>query len=227
MVIPELVRLLCAGRRALRGGCRDRWSAPAPTPTTRSSPRPSRPGPCPTSSRWRPRSCPSSAASTRWRASAPTEPSVAIVDQGDVVHMANLDVHFSHRGERGRRAPHEDPRGVSEMQPARRALPREVLQQDERRHVPALAHGLQPRARRARDVGHRRRLEAQRVASSRTFSTCAGDSAFTQALLEVKEANKDAPAPPGCAPRRASRWTPGRSFDIQVKRHAPSTSASR
>ena len=86
---------------------------------------------------------------------------LAVIDGGGNVHMAHMDIHFTH-STNGVAAPaHRDP---EEHRAARllRAVPRKVQQQNKRHHLPPLAAGVQPRPDRRDRGADRPRLQEGR-----------------------------------------------------------------
>lgn len=143
------------------------------------------------------------------------EPSVAIVDQGDVVHMANLDVHFSH-AVNGVAALHTKILVESEMRPLAELYPEKFSNKTNgvtfRRWLMGCNPGLASLVTSAIGDGWKR--DASRLED---LLDLRGDSAFTQALLEVKDANK-ARLAAWLRAEKGIEVDPGSVFDIQVKR---------
>ena len=96
---------------------------------------------------------------------------VAILDAGDRVHMAHMDIHFTH-STNGVAAPaYRDPQN-QRAQTVLRPLPRKIQQQDQRRDLPPLAAGLRPGAGRLDHGAHRRRVDARRGRTRKTAALC-------------------------------------------------------
>ena len=140
---------------------------------------------------------------------------VAVVDGNDVVHMANMDVHFSH-AVNGVAALHTQILVESEMRPFAELYPEKFSNKTNgitfRRWLmgcnPALA-GLVTSA-----IGEGWKRDAARLED---LLALRGDAGFTQALLDVKGQNKERLA----AWLRAEKNVqvdPHSIFDIQVKR---------
>ena len=140
---------------------------------------------------------------------------VAVIDGNDVVHMANMDVHFSH-AVNGVAALHTQILVESEMRPFAELYPEKFSNKTNgitfRRWLmgcnPALA-GLVTSA-----IGEGWRRDAARLED---LLALRGDAGFTQALLDVKGQNKERLA----AWLRAEKNVqvdPHSIFDIQVKR---------
>ena len=140
---------------------------------------------------------------------------VAVIDDNDVVHMANMDVHFSH-AVNGVAALHTQILVESEMRPFTELYPEKFSSKTNgitfRRWLmgcnPALA-GLVTSA-----IGEGWKRDAARLED---LLALRGDTVFTQALLDVKGQNKE----------RLASWLraekniqvdPHSIFDIQVKR---------
>ena len=140
---------------------------------------------------------------------------VAVIDGNDVVHMANMDVHFSH-AVNGVAALHTQILVESEMRPFAELYPEKFSNKTNgitlRRWLmgcnPALA-GLVTSA-----IGDEWKRDAARLED---LLALRGDAGFTQALLDVKGQNKERLA----AWLRAEKNVqvdPHSIFDIQVKR---------
>ncbi len=140
---------------------------------------------------------------------------VAVIDASDVVHMANMDVHFSH-AVNGVAALHTQILVESEMRPFAELYPEKFSNKTNgitfRRWLmgcnPALA-GLVTSA-----IGDGWKRDAARLED---LLALRGDVAFTQSLLDVKGQNKERLA----AWLRAEKNVqvdPHSIFDIQVKR---------
>ena len=130
---------------------------------------------------------------------------VAVIDASDVVHMANMDVHFSH-AVNGVAALHTQILVESEMRPFAELYPEKFSNKTNgitfRRWLmgcnPALA-GLVTSA-----IGDGWKRATPR--GSRTFSPCAGTSPSRSPSLTSRDRTRSA-LPRGSAPRRTSRWT--------------------
>ena len=140
---------------------------------------------------------------------------VAVIDDNDIVHMANMDVHFSH-AVNGVAALHTQILVESEMRPFAELYPEKFSNKTNgitfRRWLmgcnPALA-GLVTSA-----IGEGWKRDAARLED---LLALRGDAGFTQALLDVKGQNKERLA----AWLRAEKNVqvdPHSIFDIQVKR---------
>ena len=68
---------------------------------------------------------------------------LAIIDKDDRVHMAHMDIHFTH-STNGVAALHTEILKNSELHGFLRAVPGKVQQQDQRHHLPPLAAGMRP-----------------------------------------------------------------------------------